>query len=271
MEGIDVSRYQKEIDWSAVRDSGIAFAYVKATEGTRLVDPYLARNLAGARQAGIPVGVYHFARPGDPVAQARFFRTTVSGPVDLPWALDIEVDVDDPASFVDRFVAELAAHGLRAIVYTYLAYWRQHLSGTRHRLWIAAYRSAQPSVPGMEVWQYTSSGSVPGIQGRVDRNRYVGRDFTAFVGRRLGDPHQGDPHHDFRKEVLADMPMRAVAKQSNPTLQYAVGPRGLIPVGSVAQLRRYAAVGLVAADERGNPLPPVILPDAEVDAIGLAT
>src|SRR5262249_36276876 len=61
--GIDVSHYQGTIDWPAVQGSGVVFAWTKATEGTGYLDPMFASNEAGAKNAGVKIGSYHFARP----------------------------------------------------------------------------------------------------------------------------------------------------------------------------------------------------------------
>ena len=74
LNGIDVSYAQGEIDWHAVRAAGVAFAFVKATEGTSIQDARFARNWVEAKSAGIRRGAYHFFHFGDdPVAQASDF------------------------------------------------------------------------------------------------------------------------------------------------------------------------------------------------------
>src|SRR5271168_387517 len=92
IHGIDVSKYQGDIDWNAVRASGVKFAWIKATEGGDRVDEKFAQNWAMAKAAGVPRGAYHFAywcRPAD--EQAAWFITNVpNDPSALPPVLDVE-------------------------------------------------------------------------------------------------------------------------------------------------------------------------------------
>lgn len=195
--GLDISHWQGTIDWPAVARSGQRFAFLKATEGAAYVDPTFRANRDGALAAGMAVGAYHFAQPseGSAVAQAeRHFRT--AGPLDegrLPCVLDLEHGVGDltawTLAYLDR-IEELT--GRVPIVYTYASFWRLHVRPLaefgRYPLWLAAYGpapSALPPWPGWLIWQYTSGGSVPGIAGRVDLNRFAGSqaDLDALAGR----------------------------------------------------------------------------------------
>ena len=90
-QGIDVSHYQGRIDWDQVaRDKNVQFVYLKATEGSDLVDDCYLRNLYGAKRVGIPVGVYHFYRPNVNVQwQLRNFSSTAE-----PWRHDLIPIVD---------------------------------------------------------------------------------------------------------------------------------------------------------------------------------
>ena len=92
VHGIDVSRWQGEIDWAAARDSGVSFAYIKATEGGDVEDPMFMTNWIAAAVAGVPRGAYHyyyFCR--SPEQQARwFFDHVPRDPSALPPVLDME-------------------------------------------------------------------------------------------------------------------------------------------------------------------------------------
>jgi lysozyme len=105
--GIDVSHHQQTIDWPAVASSGIQFGFIKATEGTHVVDPQFLHNWQGSANAGVLRGAYHFFHPELPaLAQATTFIHTVGHlrPGDLPPALDLEV----PASWTNIPVADRA-------------------------------------------------------------------------------------------------------------------------------------------------------------------
>ena len=116
VHGVDVSRWQGDIDWPKVAGDGIDFAYIKATEGRDFSDRRFTTNWTAARAAGLEVGAYHyFTLCSDAAAQAdHFLETAPSGPDDLPPVVDLE-DLDgacDPSavevrSEVQRFVAEV--------------------------------------------------------------------------------------------------------------------------------------------------------------------
>lgn len=92
--GVDVSRYQGFINWSAVAAAGIQFVFIKASEGQTVVDPRFSVNWTGAKSAGILRGAYHFFRPAiPPQAQAENFLTLLQGvdPAELAPVLDLEL------------------------------------------------------------------------------------------------------------------------------------------------------------------------------------
>src|SRR4051812_2490353 len=94
VKGVDVSHFDGTIDWAAARRDGVAFAIIKATEGTSFVDNHFATNWTKTRANGIIHGAYHFFRPkSDPVAQADFFVQVAGSPKsgDLPPVIDLEV------------------------------------------------------------------------------------------------------------------------------------------------------------------------------------
>jgi lysozyme len=193
VHGIDVSRWQGAIDWPQVRAAGIAFAYLKATEGGDRVDPSFPDNWRGAASAGIPRGAYHFyyfCRPAE--EQARWFiRHVPRDPAALPPVLDLEWNHRSPTcthrpdaatvrAEAARFLDILTAHyGQRPLVYTTVDFYRDTgigaLSGTE--FWLRSV-AGHPSMvfPGQSwtFWQYTGTGLVPGIRGPVDINVFEG-------------------------------------------------------------------------------------------------
>src|SRR5262249_2296079 len=136
LSGIDVSHYQGNVDWTAVRNAGITFAIAKATEGTTFTDGFINQNIAGMKRAGIVPGAYQFAHPGsDATAQADHFTNVVrnanggnfSGLLQL--VLDLEVtDSRTPAqvwAWTQTFVARVkAVTGRPCIIYTGFYFWR---------------------------------------------------------------------------------------------------------------------------------------------------
>ena len=195
LNGVDVSSYQGSINWAAVRNSGISFAFTKATEGTGYLDRYLNANIAGMKRYGIVPGAYHFAHPSiDPTAQANYFTNAVRNANGgnfhglLQLVLDLEVSDGRSASQVwswtQTFCARVQAiTGRPCIIYTYYYFWLNNVgnpgSNLNCPLWLAAYVSnPTPYIPrpwtgvGWAFWQYTDRGSVPGIAGAVDRDYF---------------------------------------------------------------------------------------------------
>src|SRR5215217_1156995 len=128
VSGIDVTHYQGTVDWAQVAGAGMAFAFVKATQGASGVDPLFAQNWDGARTAGLLCGAYHFYQPGDdPAEQAAHFLSVLGIPPGivggLPPVLDIETaGSQTPAQIVqgvETWLAAVAAGaGCTPIVYT---------------------------------------------------------------------------------------------------------------------------------------------------------
>ncbi|WP_420037631.1 GH25 family lysozyme [Streptomyces sp. cg28] len=194
--GVDVSKWQGGINWTAVRGAGIEFAWMKATEGTTYKDPTFRTNYLGARNAGVIRGAYHFARPDTSggAAQANFFVGNGGAwsrdNLTLPGVLDIEGSCYGKTrgamqSWILDFANTYKARtGREAVIYTSASWWNSCTGGwsglsTRSPLWVAHWVSAgSPRVPSgfpfWTVWQHTSTGSVRGISGNVDRDRLNG-------------------------------------------------------------------------------------------------
>jgi GH25 family lysozyme M1 (1,4-beta-N-acetylmuramidase) len=193
-EGLDVSHWQGTIDWAQVRAAGKTFVFAKATEGTSFLDDKYARNKAGAMGQGILFGAYHFARPGanDPVKEADWFVNNMGlqHGMMIP-AMDLEVTgglgPTALTTWTKAWLQRVADRtGVKPLIYTSPSFWRSNLNDSRwfadngySVLWVAHWNVTSPSVPGSNwgghswtFWQYTSDGTVPGISGRVDLNRY---------------------------------------------------------------------------------------------------
>jgi len=191
IEGIDVSHWQGPIDWSRVKASGVAFAWVKATEGADYTDPRFPENAAGARAASVAWGAYHFWRASArPEAQAAQFARAVQivGSGELPPVLDVEdtrapavLDVGALRAVLDGIEAAL---GRRPMIYTAAWYWTLARFGGGipswfgdYPLWLADYQDPAAIPAPWRDWtarQYTSTGRVAGVAGNVDRNVYRG-------------------------------------------------------------------------------------------------
>ena len=180
--GVDVSGYQTTVDLQKVAASGIAFAFIKATEATTLVDHAFARHWAQTKQAKLLRGAYHFFRPKlDAAAQARFFLAQLEDPGELPTVLDVEVgDGVAPTQGVAGVRAWLdvvtAGDLGRPIIYTSPSFWNG-LPGAaevaeKADLWVAHWGAHVPaSVNGWQrwtFWQFTNRATVSGIPGAAD-------------------------------------------------------------------------------------------------------
>ena len=180
------------IDWPAVRASGHQFAFVKASERDQ-ANPWFRRDFDGAASAGLYRGAYAFGRPQLPIStaadQARFYAATVRslrGPLDLPPVLDLEVDGGlSPSDLIAWTRTWLQTTeqltGRRPMIYSGPWFWQTAMAGTTafnsYYLWQAQWSSALTPMggwPAATFWQFTSTGSIPGIGGNVDINRFNG-------------------------------------------------------------------------------------------------
>lgn len=203
VEGIDVSNHNHPggaaIDWRTVSGTQ-GFAFVKATEGTSFVNPTYSQDAQAARDAGLEVGAYHFARPGmDARAQAQHFANTINaGPQNtLPPVLDLEVDeglgAQQLSAWIRDFMDELEKlTGRTPILYTYKYFWIGTMGNTQefnnYPLWLAAYQTTPPEPVGgwdrVDIWQRSGSGRVAGVPTIVDMNLFNGdhAQLKAFAG-----------------------------------------------------------------------------------------
>jgi lysozyme len=182
--GVDVSRWQGEIDWQAVKDSGIAFASVRATIGDFFTDDRFEENWQGAGDAGIFRCAYHVLRPdNDVAAQISHFETVVGGSGDLP-----QRTFDSLQEMEARF-------GRAPLVYTADWFWTPHIGDQpwvdHYDLWVAHYYWPQVTTPKIPAgwmtwrfWQHTNRGRVTGIPGNADLNFFGGTmdDLIAYAG-----------------------------------------------------------------------------------------
>lgn len=181
--GIDVSHYQGSINWREVaKERNIHYAYIKATEGTNLVDNTYHTNLRGARKAGLRVGAYHFFNPNaNAREQFRNFSTVVKlKEQDLIPIIDIEHRGKSPLpefrNRLKQFLQMVERHyGVRPILYTSRDFYNKYLSGpfTHYKYMIARYHPDIPQLcdnAAFVMWQYSATSRIPGIRGNVDRS-----------------------------------------------------------------------------------------------------
>ena len=195
--GVDVSQFQGEIDWEQAADAGVEFAIVRVggrgyTEGKLYEDTYFDRNVQGALDAGLAVGAYFFSQAitvEEALEEARFVLERVRDydltmPVVFDWEMVSDssartnaIDSDTMNEVALAFCGAIQEAGYESMIYfnSYQGYVKYDLSKLLdHSFWFAQYQ-AQPSFYyDFQMWQYSSKGSVPGIQGEVDMNLYFG-------------------------------------------------------------------------------------------------
>lgn len=206
IEGIDVSVWQGgNINWDAVAGSGIKFAFARASYGTSK-DTHFDTNWPKMKAAGLVRGAYQYWLPSkDPIAQAQAMLDIVGplGDGDLPPVVDVEqTDGLAPGEIVARLTQWIAhvesAIGRKPIIYSGKYFWQDNVKSNAfvdYPLWIPNYSLNCPDLANgywsdWTFFQYTDTGSVPGISGNVDRNQFNGslQDLLAFAN---GGPRYG--------------------------------------------------------------------------------
>ncbi len=192
VHGVDVSRWQGDIDWDRLRSQGANFAYIKATDGGDHIDPMFKTNWRKAKEAGVRRGAYHFfywcRTAGE---QADWFIRNVPREANaLPPVIDVEWNGQSAckqrisrAKVLEKiqvFAEKLERHyGRRPIIYTAPDFYRDNLQGELldYPFWLRSV-AAHPSelYPGRKwlFWQYSGSGLTDGVRGKIDLNVFHG-------------------------------------------------------------------------------------------------
>ena len=188
MAGMDISMWQGEVDFSAARNAGIEAVYIRASYGPQWADDFLDSHARGAQAAGLHFGFYHFLlaqSEAEAVAEARFFAGLIrSYPYDCRPVMDYEVLRGVPREQVNAialaFLTEVERlTGHRPMVYADANNASRVFDGrvAAYPLWAADYGPEEPDVTAnWSAWtgfQYTDQGQVPGVNGRVDLDRFT--------------------------------------------------------------------------------------------------
>lgn len=194
IQGLDISRYQGHVDFAKAREAGTHFVFMKATEGKDYIDPNFYQNWDAARRAGMPRGAYHFMTWCSLAKdQAAWFAQKIPNDQDaLPPVLDLEFNNHskcknrhnkaDLLEKVQVMLAAMEAHtGKMPVIYTDINFHRDVLAGTHfdNAMWLRS-TAAEPhrrySNRQWTFWQWTQTGTMPGIRGEVDRNAFYGNE-----------------------------------------------------------------------------------------------
>jgi lysozyme len=207
--GIDVSNFQGNINWTSVKNAGYTFAFAKATEGVDFVDIRFTQNMTGAKAAGVLIGPYHFARPdsfntnpADAANEANDFvdaiqpyyqgtNQTLRPVLDMERLAGVGTTAQEKA-FLSQWIRNFATVvnnrlGVTPIIYASSNFAKNYFETNinQYPLWLANWTNNTNNPPsaadagiwssiGWTFWQYSSTGSVPGISGNVDLDVFNG-------------------------------------------------------------------------------------------------
>lgn len=195
IHGIDVSRYQADIDFETLANQEyLDFVFVKATEGRTLKDKKFDQNWKALKDNQIIRGAYHFYRPSVTAKEQAdlFIRTVALEKGDLPPVLDLEATDNRSKAIILKgvkiWLEEIEKHyKVKPIIYVNHHFYYRYIEGNfdDYLIWLAAYRWQYPDVAAGDwhFWQYTDQGKMQGIEGDVDRNVFYGNwdDFQALL------------------------------------------------------------------------------------------
>ena len=196
VNGLDVSKWDGNIDWKRVKRAGIDFAiirigYSRLSSGAHTLDPYYRKNIANAKAAGVKVGVYYFAQSintKEAVAEAEYVLRQLKGEkLDLPVVFDSEdtaggrlarahLSKSAYTQVAEAFCDRIKAAGYMPMVYSSYYGWKDSYDHStlknEYGIWLARYNTATHFSGTYCMWQYTETGRVDGINGYCDVNFY---------------------------------------------------------------------------------------------------
>lgn len=183
-KGIDVSAWQPDIDWTAVKDSGIEFAIMRAGYGKYISqkDPTFDYNMQNAKEQGIDCGAYWYSYATDVESAIQEAEVCYEVIKDYDFTYPIYFDIEDPiqnalttaqvSAITEAFCSTLSAKGYLVGIYSYTTFLKTKIYSEildKYDVWVAHFDVSAPSYDGdYGIWQYTASGSVDGVPGDVD-------------------------------------------------------------------------------------------------------
>lgn len=194
-KGIDVSRWQGNVDFNKVKAAGYEFVMLNAGYGRYISqkDPYFEQNYKNAKAAGLGVGAYWYSYAMNAVEakkEAEVFLQAISNKqFDYPLAFDIEenkqsnLSMSVLADIVNAFCGCLENKGYYVSLYSYASFLSSKIPAScraRYDIWVAAFDVQKPQYDVYGMWQYTSRGKVNGITGNVDLN-YAYKDYPTII------------------------------------------------------------------------------------------
>jgi lysozyme len=254
IHGIDVSKYQGQIDWEQVRAAGVSFAFIKATEGGDRLDSRFQENWEAARRAGIPRGAYHFTYWCRPMADqiAWFIRHVPREPDALPPVLDVEWNFESPTCARRIPVAQAQAkmreflhamerhYGKKPIIYADIMFHREVLANNefaQYPFWVRSVRTVpHERYPGRRwaFWQITATGRIAGISTPVDRNVFAGTRQQWQQIAQTGFRHRGQAATAVAAATPAPAATPAQIQSGQPVLASATSTPAQVPTATTS-------------------------------------
>lgn len=195
--GVDVSKFQKNIDWKKAKEAGVEFAVIRGAyrgygkEGSLHEDPYFQKNIQNAKEEGIWVGVYIYSQAtneDEAIEEAQFILDIVNGyELELPIVYDPEsvlnadarTDNVTPEQFTLNAIAfcnEIKAAGYEPMVYANMLWEAYQIDFSRLNgipIWYADYERLPQTPYLFKMWQYSQCGKISGIPGTCDLNLLI--------------------------------------------------------------------------------------------------
>lgn len=254
VHGIDVSKYQGDIDWRQVKEAGVGFAYIKATEGADRVDSKFQYNWAAAKAAGVPRGAYHFVywcrQPHEEISN---FTSVVPNDADaLPPVLDVEATPTSRSCrrtlYRDEALRDIKAmlvgmeraYGKKPVIYTSVDLYQAIIGPdglSEYPIWVRSTKY-HPKVRYGDrrwtFWQYRSDGRIPGIVGAVDQNTFNGshEQWRKWLSGQTG----------LHAEPVAAAPARTVVEDTRSDKQLIEEDPAMVPIKDGQGLAPPAAI-----------------------------
>lgn len=277
INGIDVSNWSGNIDFSQVAQTDVKIVYIQATEGVYYTDPYLHEFYNGAKANGLKVGFYHYFNPGSsptPREQARYFVDALKGfKIDCRLALDLEETgglnneklTNQAIEFLEA-VKEFS--GLDVVVYTYTNFAQTSLNTNsdigNYKVWIAEYSSNYPQqnpVWGEEYigWQYSDSGDVRGVGANTDLDYFSSEILLEHKEdtehKPTEKPHHKsseEPHHKTNNPKIIDYIVKPGDTLSQIALNYNTTVNALVQANNIQNLNLIYPGQVIKIYKSGN-------------------
>lgn len=204
VRGVDVSSYQGDIDWQIMKENGVDFAFIKASEGSTYRDKKFAKKIKNIKNTDIAAGAYHFMSfESSGEKQAENFISALDGEkLNLPPVIDLELygdyvkkppSVSEVREILDALVAGIyEKYGVYPIIYTNPLVYSRYVSGKYEDcdIWVCDLVK-KPTLPGgreWKFWQYSHTGKMSGYKGEeqyIDLNVFNGteEEFESYIGK----------------------------------------------------------------------------------------